>query len=277
MILNDIREPREISMSNILDRFRIDGRVAVITGSGRGIGAGTALAYADAGADIVLAARTVAQLEETAEQVRERGRRALVVPCDVLDAEQREALIEKAVDEFGRLDILVNNAGGWPPKAALDTTEGEFEACFRFNVTTAFAMTRLAVPKMVATSGTGVVVNISSAAGRFNARGFVAYGTAKAALSFLTRNLAQDFAPKIRVNGIAVGSILTDALAGFMNDDLERMMLARTPMARLGAVEDIAACALYLASPASSYVTGEIYGVDGGLTQIQVEMPPANF
>ena len=264
-------------MSSILDRFRIDGQVAVITGSGRGIGAGTALAYADAGADIVLSARTVEQLEETAEQVRARGRRALVVPCDVLDGEQREAVIEKAVDEFGRLDILVNNAGGWPPKATLDTTENEFEACFRFNVTTAFAMTRLAVPKMVASSGSGVIVNISSVAGRFNARGFAAYGTAKSALSFLTKSLAQDFAPKIRVNGIAVGSILTDALAGFMNDDLERMMLAKTPMARLGTVEDIAACALYLASPASSYVTGEIYGVNGGLTQIQVEMPPANL
>ena len=264
-------------MNNILDRFRLDGQVAIITGSGRGIGAGTALAYADAGADVVLSARTLAQLEDTAKLVRERGRRALVVPCDVLDADQRQGLVEKTLDEFGRLDILVNNAGGWPPKAALDTTEDEFEACFRFNVTTAFAMTRLAVPKMVETTGGGVVVNISSAAGRFNSRGFVAYGTAKSALSFMTRNLAQDFAPKIRVNGIAVGAILTDALSGFMNDDLERQMLSKTPMARLGQVEDIAACALYLASPASSYVTGEIFGVNGGLTQMQIELPPANL
>jgi 7-alpha-hydroxysteroid dehydrogenase len=264
-------------MSNILDRFRLDGQVAVITGAGRGIGAGTALAYADAGADVVLAARTVAQLEETAEQVRARGQRALVICCDVLKAEQREEVIAKGVREFGRLDILVNNAGGWPPKAALDTTEDEFDACFRFNVTSAFAMTRLAVPKMVETTGAGAIVNISSAAGRFNARGFVAYGTAKAALSFLTQNLAQDFAPRVRVNGIVVGAILTDALAGFMNDDLERQMLSKTPMNRLGCVEDIAACALYLASPAASYVTGEVYGVTGGLTQLQVEMPPANL
>lgn len=264
-------------MNSILDRFRLDGQVAIVTGSGRGIGAGTALAYADAGADVVLSARTLSQLEETAEKVRARGRRALVVSCDVLEADQREHLVEKALDEFGRLDILVNNAGGWPPKPTLDVTESEFEACFRFNVTTAFAMTRLAVPKMVQTAGGGAIVNISSAAGRFNARGFAAYGTAKSALSFLTKSLAQDFAPKVRVNGIAVGSILTEALAGFMNDDLERQMLAKTPMARLGEVEDIAACALYLASPAASYVTGEIYGVDGGLTQIQVEMPPAKL
>jgi len=264
-------------LSNILDRFRLDDRVAIVTGSGRGIGAGTALAYADAGADVVVSARTVAQLEETAERVRARGRRALVVPCDVLDQEQRKNLVDKTVDEFGRVDILVNNAGGWPPKPSLDTSEDEFEACFRFNVTSAFAMTRLAVPKMVETAGSGAIVNISSVAGRFNARGFAAYGTAKSALSFLTRNLAQDFAPKVRVNGIAVGSILTDALAGFMTDDFERQMLAKTPMGRLGQVEDIAACALYLASPASSYVTGEIYGVNGGLTQLQIEMPKANI
>lgn len=179
--------------------------------------------------------------------------------------------------EFGRLDILVNNAGGWPPKPTLATSEDEFEACFRFNVTTAYAMTRLAVPKMAETAGAGAVVNISSVAGRFNARGFAAYGTAKSALSFLTRSLAQDFAPKVRVNGIAVGSILTEALTNFMNDDLERQMLAKTPMGRLGRVEDIAACALYLASPAASYVTGEVYGVNGGLTQIQVEMPPVDL
>ncbi len=264
-------------MDNILDLFRLDGQVAIVTGSGRGIGAATALAYADAGADVVISARTVAQLEQTAEQVRARGRRALIVPCDVLDAEQREQLVAKTIDEFGRLDILVNNAGGWPPKATLDTTEKEFESCFRFNVTTAFAMTRLAVPQMVKTAGCGAIVNISSVAGRFNARGFAAYGTAKSALSFLTRTLAQDFAPKVRVNGIAVGSILTEALSNFMNDDLERQMLAKTPMGRLGRVEDISACALYLASPAASYVTGEIYGVNGGLTGIQVEMPLADI
>ncbi len=264
-------------MSNILDRFRLDDQVAIVTGSGRGIGAGTALAYADAGADVVVSARTVAQLEETAEKVRARGRRALVVECDVLDPEQRKRLVDKTIEEFGRLDILVNNAGGWPPKPTLDTTEDEFDACFRFNVTSAFAMTRLAVPKMVQTAGSGAIVNISSVAGRFNARGFAAYGTAKSALSFLTCSLAQDFAPKVRVNGIAVGSILTDALAGFMTDDFERQMLAKTPMARLGQVEDIAACALYLASPAASYVTGEIYGVNGGLTQLQIEMPAANI
>lgn len=264
-------------MPSILDRFRLDDQVAIVTGSGRGIGAATAIAFADAGADVVISARTVSQLEETAERVRARGRRALVVPCDVLESGQRRELVDKTVEEFGRLDILVNNAGGWGPEPTLSLSEEDFEACFRFNVTTALAMTKLAVPRIVETSGKGAVVNISSVAGKFNQPAFAAYGTAKAALSFLTGNLAQDFAPKVRVNGIAVGSILTDALAGFMNEDMERQMVSKTPMGRIGEPEDIAACALYLASPAASYVTGEIYGVNGGLIELQVSMPRANL
>ena len=171
-------------MSSILDRFRLDDQVAIVTGSGRGIGAATAIAYADAGADVVVSARTLSQLEETAEKVRARGRRALIVPCDVLESEQREHLVTKAIEEFGRLDILVNNAGGWPPKPTLDTSENEFDACFKFNVTTAFAMTDSRFPRWCETAGGGAIVNISSVAGRFNARGFAAYGTAKAALRF---------------------------------------------------------------------------------------------
>ncbi len=261
-------------MAGILERFRMDGRVAVVTGSGRGIGAATALALADAGADVVVSARTASQIEATAEGVRERGGRALVVPCDVLDAEQRSALLARTEAEFGRLDVLVNNAGGWGPTPALDTSEDDLDACFRFNVTTAFALSRSAALTL-ARDGGGAIVNISSTAGVFAQPGFFAYGTAKAALAFLTKNLAQDFAPKVRVNAIAVGSVLTDALAGFMTPALEAMMLDRTPMARLGEPEDIAASALYLASPAASYVTGEVLGVHGGLTSSQVTLPRA--
>lgn len=264
-------------MSNILDRFRLDGQVAIVTGSGRGIGAATALAFADAGADLVLSARTAAQLEETAEKVRARGGRALVVPCDVLDSAQRSDLVARCMASFGRLDILVNNAGGWGPKPALETSEDEFEACMRFNVTTAFAMTRLCVPHMVSSAGRGAVVNISSAAGDFPQAGFSAYATAKASLSFLTRALAQDFAPKVRVNAISVGSTLTSALENFMNDELERALRASVPLDRLGEPEDIAACALYLASSASSYVTGEVCGVHGGLVKPPLELPRANL
>ncbi len=259
----------------ILDRFRLTDQVAIVTGAGRGIGQGIALAYAEAGADVVCAARTPSQLEETAEQVRALGRRALVVPCDVLERAQLENLVAAALAEFGRIDLLVNNAGGWPPKPALRTSEKEFESAFRFNVTTAFVLTRLVVPRMVETAGNGAVVNISSVAGREISAGFAAYGTAKAALSFLTRELAQDFAPRVRVNAIAVGSIETEALGTVLTDEIKDEMIRLTPMARLGRVEDIAACALYLASPAASYVTGEIYGVNGGLVGLNMRMPRA--
>lgn len=265
-------------MSNILERFRVDGQVAIVTGSGRGIGAATAIALADAGADVVVTARTVEQLEHTAEQIRQRGRRALVVACDVLDKQQRQVLVEQTIEHFGRLDILVNNVGGSGEiKPTLMTTEEELEACFKLNTTTAFAMSRLCAPLMVKTAGKGAIINISSVAGHLAQPGFLSYGIGKAAMNFMTLNLAQDFAPKVRVNAISVGSTLTSALENVMNDEIERAIIERTPMNRLGQPEDVAACALFLASPAASYVTGEIYGVNGGLIDTPMAMPRSNF
>jgi 7-alpha-hydroxysteroid dehydrogenase len=257
----------------ILDRFRVDGKVALVTGSGKGIGAGSALALADAGADVVCAARTKDDIERTAEQVRERGRRALAVPTDVTQRDQLEALVDAASTEFGRVDILVNNAGGWLPREAMRTSERSFEEAFHFNVTSAFLLTRFCAPHLAA-SGEGAIVNISSRAGSMVQPGFAAYGTAKAALSFLTRNLASEFAPKVRVNAIEVGSVATSALDYVAdNDEIRNEMVSKTPMARLGEVEDIAACVLYLASPAASWVTGKIFEVDGGIEHPQLSMP----
>ncbi|MGH2897706.1 MAG: SDR family NAD(P)-dependent oxidoreductase, partial [Solirubrobacteraceae bacterium] len=149
----------------ILDRFKLDGKVALVTGAGRGIGAGIALGFAEAGADVVCAARTQAEIDQVAAQVRGRGRRALAVPCDVMERAQLEALVARAMSEFGRIDILVNNAGGSPWKPFLRTSEREFEDSFRFNVTSAFLLARFAVPHMLAAGG-GAIVNISSAMGR---------------------------------------------------------------------------------------------------------------
>ncbi len=260
----------------ILDRFQLTDRVALVTGAGRGIGRGIARAFAEAGADVVCAARSRDQIDDAAEEIRGLGRRALSVPCDVTERAQLEQLVDATLTAFGRLDVLVNNAGGWPPKEALRTSEKAFEEAFRFNVTTAFVLTRLAVPRMVETAGGGAIVNISSAAGRLAQPGFVAYGTAKAALSFMTRNLAAEFAPKVRVNAIAVGSVETEALGTILNDELRRRMEDATPMGRIGRVEDIAACALYLASPAGEWVTGKILEVDGGTetTNFRFPTPP---
>ncbi len=256
----------------MLERFRLDGKVAIVTGAGRGIGAATALGLAEAGADVVLAARTAEQLEAVAAKVRDLGRRAVVAPTDVVETDNLVALVERTVDELGRIDVVVNNAGGTPPRPLLDTSPGYLERAFHFNVTTAFVLTKAAVPHMVE-QGEGAVVNISSAIGRLRDRGFVAYGTAKAALTHMTRLMAADLAPKVRVNAIAVGSIATSALETVLtDDDLRATMVAGTPLKRLGEPDDIALCALYLASPASSFVTGKVYEVDGGLEEANLAL-----
>jgi 7-alpha-hydroxysteroid dehydrogenase len=154
----------------------------------------------------------------------------------------------------------------------LDTDVRTFEGAFHFNVSTAFALTRAALPHLLE-SGNGSVVNITSAMGRFRDRGYVAYGTAKAALAHMTRLLAADLAPKVRVNAIAVGSIATSALEIVLdNPEIHDEMVRRTPLKRLGRPEDIALCALYLASPAGSFVTGKLFEVDGGLEEANLAL-----
>ncbi|MGH9031420.1 MAG: SDR family oxidoreductase [Acidimicrobiia bacterium] len=250
---------------SVLDRFDLTGKAAIVTGAGRGIGAACARAFADAGADVVLAARTKEQLEEVAAQVAERGRRGVVMPCDVSETSNLEELVQRAIGELGRVDVVVNNAGGSMPQPFLDTSERSFEKAFHFNVTTAFTLSKLAVPRMLEGDG-GSIVNISSAMGRLTDRGFVAYGTAKGALTHMTRLLAADLAPRIRVNAIAVGSVATSALEIVLeNDELRNEMVAKTPLRRLGEPDDIAIAALYLASPAGSFVTGKVWEVDGGI------------
>jgi 7-alpha-hydroxysteroid dehydrogenase len=258
----------------ILDRFRLDGRAALVTGAGRGIGAGIALAFAEAGADVVCAARTEAQLEQTAARIRGLGRRAVVFPCDVTDPAQLERLVGAAREALGRLDVLVNNAGGTPPRAALDTSLEFFEKAYRFNTSSAFLLAKLCAPHLAESPGAGAVVNISSRAGGMVQSGFVAYGAAKAALNFATRVLAAEFAPKVRVNAIEVGGVETSALESVVSSPELRARLERnTPMRRIGQVEDVAACALYLASPASSWVTGKLFAVDGGVEAPAIQFP----
>ncbi len=219
----------------------------------------------EAGADVVCAARTADDIEATADAIRGSGRRALAVPADVTVTEQLEALVAQTVQEFGRVDILVNNAGGWLPRALMETSERAFEAALRFNVTSAFLLTKLVVPHMTV-RGEGSIVNISSRSASMVQPCFTAYATAKAALSMMTRAMAPELAPKIRVNAIEVGGIETAGLAHVLTDETVRERLENnTPMHRVGQVEDIAAAVVYLASPASSFVTGKIFEVDGGV------------
>jgi 7-alpha-hydroxysteroid dehydrogenase len=249
----------------VLERFLLTDRVAIVTGAGRGIGAAIAHTFADAGADVVITSRTKDELEAVAAGVRATGRRAVVVPCDVSETENLAALVDRAMTELGRIDVVVNNVGGTFPRPFLDTSERMFERAFHFNVTTAFTLSRLAAPHLLAGDG-GSIVNIGSAIGRLRDRGFIAYGTAKAAMAHMTRLMAADLAPRVRVNAIAVGSVATSALETVLHDDAIRdEMVAKTPLRRLGQPDDIALGALWLASPAGSYVTGKVIEIDGGL------------
>ena len=258
----------------ILDRFRLDDRVSVVTGAGRGIGAAIALAFAEVGSDVVIAARTRTELESMADQIHATGRRAHVVCGDLAHPEATAALAAAAVEVFGRLDIIVNNVGGTMPGPLLGTSAKDFRDAFTFNVATAHALTAAAVPLMLEHSGGGSIINITSTMARFAGRGFAAYGTAKAALAHYTRLAALDLCPRIRVNAIAPGSILTSALdIVACNDDLRVPMENATPLRRLGDTADIAAAAVYLASPAGSYLTGKTLEVDGGITFPNLDLP----
>ena len=258
----------------ILDKFRLDDQVAVITGGGRGLGAAIATAFAEVGADVVIASRTRSELEAVAETVRAAGRRAHIVAADLAQPEATADLASQAVAEFGRLDIVVNNVGGTMPNALLSTSTKDLKSAFTFNVVTAHALTVAAAPLMLQHSGGGSVINISSTMGRLAGRGFAAYGTAKAALSHYTRLAALDLCPRIRVNAIAPGSIATSALdVVASNDELRAPMERATPLRRLGDPDEIAAAAVYLASAAGAYLTGKTLEVDGGITFPNLDLP----
>ena len=249
----------------ILDQFLLTDQVAVVTGAGRGIGAATAVALAEAGADVVISARTEEQLAEVAAQIEATGRRAHVVVADLSDLDAVAGLAQAAVDAFGRLDVVVDNLGGSMPRPFEHTSPRFLAEAFNFNVVTAHALNRAAVPLMLATGG-GAIVGISSVMGRVSGRGYLAYGTAKAGLAHYTRLAAADLAPRIRVNAIAVGSVATSALDVVLADDAMRTeMEVTTPLRAIGHPDHIAATVVYLASPAGGYVTGKVLEVDGGL------------
>jgi len=248
----------------ILDLFRLDGKVAVITGAGRGIGAASALALAECGADVVIASRTKSDLDMVCERVQALGRRAIGITGDLTDLDVVRSLVTSAEREFGRLDVVVNNVGGAIPLPFLDTTPEYLEEAFHFNVTTAHALNLAAVPLMLEHGG-GAIVNISSVMGHVAGRGYAAYGATKAALSHYTRLISKDLAPRIRVNAIAAGSTATSALEIVTTTpELKSMMEDLTPLHRIADPEEIAAGVVYLASPAGAFLTGKVLEIDGG-------------
>lgn len=246
----------------------LEGKVALVTGGSKGIGRAIALAFADAGADVALAARGLDDLERTAKEVEERGRRALPVPTDVAQNQQVKALVDRTVAELGTIDVLVNNAGAAPFFSTVEAMrEDGFEKYFRINFTSAFYCTHAAGPVLLE-RGSGSVINVASVAAYIASPGLTYYASAKAALVSFTKTVAREWAASgIRVNAVAPGWIETEMNTGARQDPgFYEGVRSQIPLGRWGTAEEVANVALFLASDASSFMTGSIVVVDGGQT-----------
>lgn len=239
------------------------GRVALVTGAARGIGRGIAEAFAADGAAVVVADRDGAAAERVAGALTDAGAKALAVPLDVREADAVAAMVERVLDRFGRIDVLVNNAGVYPNTPVLEMEEAEWDAVFDVNVKGAFLVSRAVAAAMVAGGEGGRIVNISSGAAVSGRPGAAHYCASKAALNMFTKVLAIELAPHgILVTAVAPG-LITVPGADLTGEYVEKL-IAITPVKRPGQPADIAHAVLFLASPAASFITGTILGVDGG-------------
>ena len=249
----------------ILDDFRLEGDVALVTGAGRGLGRALALGLAEAGADVALVGRNTEALEDAASAIRRLGRRALPIVADLSAPDGAAPLADRVADAFGGLDILVNNAGTTFRAPAVDFPDAEWERVMRVNLTAAFRLSRAAARHMKARGG-GRIVNIASLVSHVGLSLIPPYVASKAALAALTRALAVEWAPdNIRVNAISPGYFRTDLTAG-LEDHPDRgpKIRLRIPMKRWGEPDDLKGAVVFLASKASAYVTGIELFVDGG-------------
>jgi NAD(P)-dependent dehydrogenase (short-subunit alcohol dehydrogenase family) len=246
----------------------LDGNVALITGGSKGIGRAIALSFAEAGADVSLAARGTEALEKTAREVEERGRRMLAVPTDVTDPDQVQNLIDRTVGELGTIDILVNNAGAAPFLSTFDKVRmSGFEKYFGITFTGAVLVTHAAASTLLE-KGSGCVINVASVAAYVASPGLTYYAAAKGALVNFTKTLAREWAPQgVRVNAVAPGFVETDMNVVAREDPaFTENIRSMIPLGRWGTPEDVAGVALFLASDAASFMTGSVVVVDGGQT-----------
>ena len=244
--------------------FRLDGKTALVTGAGRGIGRAVALALAAAGAELVLVSRTLGQLEEVAREIKETSGHAQVVPLDVTDS----AAVRRAVADLGALDILVNNAGLNRPQPFLEVDEDTLDRLLTLNVRAAFLVAQASARRMVA-QGEGVIINMSSQMGHVGSeRDRTVYVMTKHAIEGLTKAMAVELAPKgVRVVSVAPTFIDTPLVRPFFDDPtFRKWVLDRIPLGRLGTVEEVASAVVFLASPAAALVTGSSLLADGGWT-----------
>jgi 7-alpha-hydroxysteroid dehydrogenase len=252
-----------------MDSFRLDGKVAVVTGGGRGIGRAMALALADAGADVAIAARRTNEIEAVAEEIRAKGRKAAAITADLMESENIDRLADETVKQLGRVDVWVNNAAGGDERVMRtlsDTPETQWDPFMTLTLKSVWLASVAAAKRM--TDG-GSIINITSIVANNPSPYNGPYAAAKAGVNSLTMTLARELAPNIRVNGLAPGPVPTEFLMQAMNlteDALPAMAEAmQIPLKRMGAEEDFGPAIVYLASPASSWVTGQVLTVSGGL------------
>ncbi|MCC5812073.1 MAG: glucose 1-dehydrogenase [Ectothiorhodospiraceae bacterium] len=251
-----------------MNRFDLAGKVSLVTGAGRGIGRSIALGLAEAGSDLVLSSRSRDELETVADEVRAMGRSALVAPCDVTEAGEVEAAVNQAVEHFGDIHVLINNAGMTVKQPAEHLALADWQRIIDVNLTGVFLMAQ-AVGRRMLDQGSGSIVNISSIAAETALSGSLAYCASKGGVNMLTKVLAVEWASRgVRVNGLAPAytetplvKAITDSKEGFAD-----RVRARTPLGRLARPEEMVGAAIFLASDASTYVTGETLRVDGGWT-----------
>lgn len=260
-------------MVGALEEFELRGRTAVVIGASRGLGRRMALALAEAGANLMVASRSRAPLEELAGQIRALGREAFAAECDIARVGDCERLLREAVGRFGKVDVLVNAAGTILRKPSQEVTEEEWDRLMAVNLKGMFFACQVFGAHMIARGG-GKIINIASLASELALPGRALYGISKAGVLALTKALALEWARyKINVNAIGPGYFETELTAPLLADeDWRRRLLRKIPLGRVGRPEDLDGITVFLASPASNYVTGQIFYIDGGFLAGELEL-----
>ncbi|WP_292374065.1 7-alpha-hydroxysteroid dehydrogenase [Methanosarcina sp. UBA411] len=248
------------------DLFGLKDEVAIVTGGGAGIGRAICRLFAKAGASVIVSDLDTEAAYKVADEIKANGDKAFGKSCDVTKEEELANLVDETIEKFGKITILVNNVGGGGPKP-FDMPMDDFIWAYKLNVFSGFRLSQLCVPYMEKIRH-GSILNISSMAAENINVNMTSYSSSKAAVNHLTRNMAFELGPKgIRVNAVAPGAIMTQALETVLTPEIENNMLKKTPLGRLGYPDDIAQAALFLCSPAASWISGQILTVSGGGTQ----------